>query len=91
MGLERLASVSQQVLSNYDTDLFVPIHAALRKITGHATKEFEAQRFSYQVIADHSRAVTFLLADGIRPEMRAWLRASPHHSSCRTPRATPWR
>ncbi len=35
MGLERLASVSQQVLSNYDTDLFVPIHAALRKITGH--------------------------------------------------------
>ena len=67
MGLERLASVSQQVLSNYDTDLFVPIHAALRKITGQNAKEFEAQRFSYQVIADHSRAVTFLLADGIRP------------------------
>jgi len=67
MGLERLASVSQQVLSNYDTDLFVPIHALLRKITGHDAETFEKQRFSYQVIADHSRAVTFLLADGIRP------------------------
>ena len=67
MGLERLASVSQQVLSNYDTDLFLPIHAALRKITGQSAKDFEAQRFSYQVIADHARAVTFLLADGIRP------------------------
>ncbi|MFM8915987.1 MAG: alanine--tRNA ligase, partial [Candidatus Limnocylindrus sp.] len=67
MGLERLASVSQQVLSNYDTDLFLPIHAAMRKITKHSIDEFDAQRFSYQVIADHSRAVTFLLADGVRP------------------------
>jgi alanyl-tRNA synthetase len=67
MGLERLASVSQQVLSNYDTDLFVPIHGLLRKITGHDTTSFEKQRFSYQVIADHARAVTFLLADGVRP------------------------
>jgi len=67
MGLERLASVSQQVLSNYDTDLFLPIHEALRREAGHGSAEFEAQRFSYQVIADHSRAVTFLLADGVRP------------------------
>ena len=67
MGLERLASVSQQVLSNYDTDLFLPIHALLQKITGHDGATFEKQRFSYQVIADHSRAVTFLLADGVRP------------------------
>jgi alanyl-tRNA synthetase len=47
MGLERLASVSQQVLSNYDTDLFLPIHAAMRKITKHSMAEFDAQRFSY--------------------------------------------
>lgn len=67
MGLERLASVSQQVLSNYDTDLFTPIHALLRKITSHDEATFEEQRFSYQVIADHSRAVTFLLGDGVRP------------------------
>ena len=67
MGLERLASVSQQVLSNYDTDLFVPIHAAIRAITGEGERAFEEKRFSYQVIADHARAVTFLLADGVRP------------------------
>ena len=67
MGLERLASVSQQVLSNYDTDLFLPIHTLLQKMTGHDEAMFETQRFSYQVIADHSRAVTFLLADGVRP------------------------
>ncbi|MEY4666839.1 MAG: hypothetical protein RIQ87_619 [Chloroflexota bacterium] len=67
MGLERLASVSQQVLSNYDTDLFLPLHEALRSLTGHKKSEFEAHRFSYQVIADHARAVTFLLADGVRP------------------------
>ncbi len=67
MGLERLASVSQQVLSNYDTDLFLPIHAAIRTITGEGEKAFEEKRFSYQVIADHARAVTFLLADGVRP------------------------
>ena len=67
MGLERLASVSQQVLSNYDTDLFIPLHETLRSLTRHTTSEFETHRFSYQVIADHSRAVTFLLADGVRP------------------------
>ena len=67
MGLERLASVLQQVPSNYDTDLFTPIHARLRELLGHDPDEFEAERFSYQVIADHSRAVTFLIADGVLP------------------------
>jgi alanyl-tRNA synthetase len=67
MGLERLASVLQQVPSNYDTDLFTPIHARLRELLGHDPDSFEAERFSYQVIADHSRAVTFLVADGVLP------------------------
>jgi len=67
MGLERIASVSQQVLSNYDTDLFAPIHARLREIFGHDPEAFEQERFSYQVIADHSRAMTFLIADGVLP------------------------
>jgi len=67
MGLERLASVIQGVDSNYDTDLFTPIHAALRGLLGHDPEAFEAERFSYQVIADHSRAATFLLADGVEP------------------------
>jgi alanyl-tRNA synthetase len=67
MGLERLTSVVQQVSTNYDTDLFTPIHAAMRDLLGHDPEAFEAERFSYQVIADHSRAVTFLVADGVAP------------------------
>jgi len=67
MSLERLASVIQQVPSNFDTDLFTPIHAAMRSLLGHDPEAFEAERFSYQVIADHSRAVTFLVADGVMP------------------------
>jgi alanyl-tRNA synthetase len=67
MGLERLTSVIQGVNTNYDTDLFTPIHAAMRDLLGHDPESFEAERFSYQVIADHSRAVTFLVADGVTP------------------------
>ena len=67
MGLERLTSVIQQVSTNYDTDLFTPIHAAMRELLGHDPAAFEAERFSYQVIADHSRAATFLVADGVTP------------------------
>jgi alanyl-tRNA synthetase len=67
MGLERLASVLQGVSSNYDTDLFVPIHARMRELLGHDPGAFEEERFSYQVIADHSRAITFLIADGVLP------------------------
>ncbi|HEX5015453.1 MAG TPA: alanine--tRNA ligase [Candidatus Limnocylindrales bacterium] len=67
MGLERLASVLQQVPSNYDTDLFTPIHDRMRELLGHDPDSFEAERFSYQVIADHARAVTFLVGDGVLP------------------------
>ena len=67
MGLERLASVLQGVPTNYDTDLFTPIHARMRELLGHDPDAFESERFSYQVIADHSRAITFLIADGVLP------------------------
>jgi alanyl-tRNA synthetase len=67
MGLERLASVLQQVPSNFDTDLFTPLHTRLRELLGHDPDAFEAERFSYQVIADHARAITFLIADGVLP------------------------
>ncbi len=67
MGLERIASVVQQVPSNYDTDLFAAIHERMREIFGHDPDAFEAERFSYQVIADHSRAIAFLLGDGVTP------------------------
>jgi alanyl-tRNA synthetase len=67
LGLERLASVLQQVPTNYDTDLFTPIHARMRELLGHDPDDFEQERFSYQVIADHSRAVTFLIGDDVLP------------------------
>ena len=67
MGLERLASVIQGVPTNYDTDLFTPIHARMRELLGHDPDAFEAERFSYQVIADHTRAITFLVADEVLP------------------------
>ncbi len=67
MSLERLASVLQQVPSNFDTDLFTPIHAKMRELLGHDPDAFESERFSYQVIADHARAVTFLIADDVLP------------------------
>jgi alanyl-tRNA synthetase len=67
MGLERLASVLQGVATNYDTDLFTPIHDRMRELMRHDPDAFESERFSYQVIADHSRAITFLIADGVLP------------------------
>jgi alanyl-tRNA synthetase len=67
MGLERITRVMQQVPTNYDTDLFAPIHVRMRELLGHDPEAFEAERFSYQVIADHSRAITFLLGDGVMP------------------------
>ena len=90
MGLERLASVLQGVTSNYDTDLFTPIHARMRELLGHDPDSFEAERFSYQVIADHSRAITFLIADGVLPSNeRPRLRAAPDRAARRAPRAAP--
>jgi alanyl-tRNA synthetase len=86
MGLERLTSAVQGVHTNYDTDLFTPIHDAMRAIVGHDPEQFENERFSYQVIADHARAVTFLAADGVRPSnegrgyvMRRILRRAVRH------------
>jgi alanyl-tRNA synthetase len=67
MGLERIASVVQGVDSNYRTDLFVPIIDRLAEFIGHDPDTVESERFSYQVVADHSRAMTFLIAEGVTP------------------------
>jgi alanyl-tRNA synthetase len=67
MGLERMASAIQGVDSNYRTDLFVPIIERLAAFIGHDPETVESERFSYQVVADHSRAMTFLLAEGVTP------------------------
>ncbi|MEQ8236789.1 MAG: alanine--tRNA ligase, partial [Syntrophomonadaceae bacterium] len=66
MGLERLTSVLQKVDSNFETDLFIPIIKAIENLTGCAYERGD-KGFPFRVIADHSRACTFLIADGILP------------------------
>ncbi|NLU11402.1 MAG: alanine--tRNA ligase [Tepidanaerobacter acetatoxydans] len=66
MGLERIATVMQGVYSNYDTDLLRPIIAFLENMTGKKYKEDE-EGLPFRVIADHSRAITFLISDGVLP------------------------
>ncbi len=67
MGLERLAAVAQGVISNYDSDLFVPLLAAVAKRAGSGYGLKETADRSMRVIADHLRAITFLMADGVLP------------------------
>jgi len=66
-GLERIAAVLQGVSNNYHTDLFKPYIARVEAITGKAYRYENADSASFRVIADHARAVAFLLADGIFP------------------------
>ncbi len=67
MGLERMTSAVQGVDSNYRTDLFTPIIDRLAAHLGHDPQDVESERFSYQVVADHSRAMTFLIGEGLKP------------------------
>jgi alanyl-tRNA synthetase len=67
MGLERISTVLQGVRDTYDTDLFTPIMERIRELTGHSKEEMLQLKSSYRVIADHGRATTFLIGDGVRP------------------------
>ncbi|MBN2688280.1 MAG: alanine--tRNA ligase, partial [Deltaproteobacteria bacterium] len=67
MGLERLAAVMQGVQSNYDCDLFTPIIRKIEELTGKAYRDSEENDVSIRAIADHSRAITFLISDGVLP------------------------
>jgi alanyl-tRNA synthetase len=73
MGLERVTAVLQDVISNYETDLFTPLIQRAAELTGTSlTKELEKEvkaksAASLRVIADHSRAATFLISDGVLP------------------------
>jgi len=67
MGVERTACVIQGVASNYDTDGFRIIMDWIEAHTSVAYGESEASRKAYRVLADHGRAVTFLIADGVTP------------------------
>ena len=75
-GLERVTAVLQGVISNYDTDLFTPLIKRAAELTGVKVKQekkredFEQiykQAASLRVIADHARALTFLISDGVLP------------------------
>ena len=68
MGLERLVSVLQGVRSVYDTDLFLPLKDRIQGLLGHSETQRATHTVAYRVLADHGRAMTFLVADGIVPD-----------------------
>jgi len=67
MGLERLAAVAQGVYSNYDSDVFTPLLSAVASRAGVRYGENDQTDRSMRVVADHLRAITFLMADGVLP------------------------
>ncbi|MEE8604184.1 MAG: alanine--tRNA ligase [Candidatus Aminicenantaceae bacterium] len=67
MGLERIATVLQGKRNNYDTDLFLPLIEAVCDLAGREYASDAKSDTSIRIIADHIRAVTFLIGDGIMP------------------------
>ncbi|PWT81907.1 MAG: alanine--tRNA ligase, partial [Blastocatellia bacterium] len=69
MGFERITAILQGKRSNYDTDLFAPLLAEIGRLCGRAYTGTTAEPLdtSMRVVADHIRAMTFLIADGVMP------------------------
>ena len=67
MGLERLAAVAQGKYSNYDSDVFTPLLDAVAARAGVQYGGQDTTDRSMRVVADHLRAITFLIADGVLP------------------------
>ncbi|MGG0594845.1 alanine--tRNA ligase [Bacillus altitudinis] len=67
MGLERMVSVIQNVPTNFDTDLFMPIIRAVETISGESYGESKEKDTAFKVIADHIRTVAFAVSDGALP------------------------
>ncbi len=76
MGLERVAAVLQSKVSNFETDLFTPLIARAEELTGKRVSDAEIEKetrsaddiaASLRIIADHARAATFLINDGVLP------------------------
>jgi alanyl-tRNA synthetase len=76
MGLERVAAVLQGKVSNFETDLFTPLIARAEELTGRRVSDVQLERescsadddaASLRIIADHARAATFLINDGVLP------------------------
>lgn len=84
MGLERIASVLQDVPTNYDIDLFQNIMAAAKKAVEEAgAQNVDPQSPSLKVIADHIRCCSFAVADGVKPVTKA------AHTCCAASAAAP--
>jgi alanyl-tRNA synthetase len=66
-GLERVTAVLQGVYSNYETDLFMPILARIQQLAGTTDEQRKENFVPYNVIADHMRAASFLIAEGVTP------------------------
>lgn len=66
-GLERIASILQGKDNNYDTDAFVPIMDRIQQLAEQDDDERQANLYRYRAIADHARACTFLIGDGVLP------------------------
>jgi alanyl-tRNA synthetase len=75
MGLERITAVVEGTQTTYDTSLFRPIMDRTQVLLGHTDSQRQDAYVAYRVIADHGRATTFLLADGVTPgnEGRAYV------------------
>ena len=67
MGFERIVSVLQDVDSNYRTDLLFPLIQTVQQLTEDSDEEVRNNFTPYRVIADHARAATFLIGDGVVP------------------------
>jgi len=67
MGFERIVGVLQGAKSNYDTDLFLPLIGRTQELLGVSDAQRDERIVSYRVIADHVRAITFLVGDGVLP------------------------
>src|SRR4030095_5420508 len=87
MGLERIAAVLQNVRSNYDTDLFRRLISFVEQQSGRRYGAREEDDLAMRVIADHSRALNFMITDGVTPSnegrgyvLRRILRRAARHA-----------
>jgi len=67
LGLERIISILQDAPTNYETDLFLPLIKTVEDLSGKTLGESKASDVAMKVIADHSRATSFLIGDGVLP------------------------
>ncbi len=67
MGLERMTAAVQNVRSVYDTDLYAPLFEKAREKSGVEIGDSAATDRALRILADHSRSIAFLIADGVRP------------------------